>query len=443
MLKYFERFINKNNLCNLHDKLLIAVSGGVDSIVLLDLMVKAKYNVAIVHCNFGLRGDESDTDEIFVRQLAKKYNKKLFIKKCNATKYAVQYKVTTQEAARILRYNYFEQLIKKEDFNKVAIGHNSDDNIESFFINLSRSSGLQGLAGIAIQRNHFIRPLMFASRAQIVKYAENQKLLWREDSSNASDKYLRNRIRHHLIPILKNIDDNYVEAIAESMLYLSEAYKLFDQLMQQKKNSLLKTENNMWTLNFEKLIKNENAELLLFYILKDFGFKRKVVSQLFKAGISNVSGKLFFSNNYRLLLNRNRLILSPVTKDEEGLTTITGLEGEIKKPVRLQLSLKHNKTQFDFVNNRNKAWFDAGKLTLPLTVRKWQKGDRFKPFGMKGSMLISDFLINEKLSLFQKEKVHLLISGKTIIWVIGYRSSEHFKIKKDTKTILEVEYFPE
>ena len=443
MLKKFGLFIHQNRLCTVNDRILIAVSGGVDSVVLLHLFVNAGYKTAFVHCNFGLRGEESNEDEKFVRQLSNRYGLKIFVKNCDAGSYSSKNRVSIQEAARTLRYRFFEELIQKEGFDKVATGHNQDDNVESFFINLSRVSGLKGLTGIPVQRSRFIRPLLFASRNEIVEYARQEGLRWREDSSNASDKYLRNRIRHHLVPQLNQWSEKFIPALVGSMQHLTDAENLFAQLLSEKRTQLFTEKNGQWVVDIERLMLNPQPDLLLFYLLRDFGFDKKEVARLYEAIRANFSGRQFFSTEYHLLLDRHRLLLVPRETNPERAdesVEIGSFEEGLKSPVHLEFIKKKNHRNFLFKSSKNRAYFDAEKLALPLVVRRWKKGDRFRPFGMRGTKLVSDLLIDEKFSLFEKKNVRVLLSAQTILWVIGIRSSEALKVTAQTKEIVEIKY---
>jgi tRNA(Ile)-lysidine synthase len=440
MINEFVRFVNKNSLFDKTEKLLVAVSGGIDSVVLLHFCKVSGYDVSVAHCNFGLRGDESDQDEHFVKKLSEKYNVPLFVKRCDAGKYARENKTGIQIAARELRYEYFNELVEKKGFSKVLIAHNADDDIESFFINLSRISGLKGLTGIPLIRDCYVRPLMFASRKQIETYAVRNNLRWREDSSNASDKYLRNRIRHHLIPLLNEISDDFTGSVIKTMQNLTEADTLLERLVNEKKKRFLVKENDFWKINLKNLEPADIDETLFYYILKDFGFNRDTVKQLFGSVKEMSTGKYFLSENHKLLLNRNELIISRKSNIKPEIFTVNSFDYELKYPAHLVFSLKKNMEQ-GFGRDKNRVWFDADKLKMPLMLRRWQKGDRFKPFGMKGTKLVSDLLIDEKLSLFEKENVFVLISDEKIIWVVGVRASDYYKVTAKTKNILEVKFF--
>ncbi len=438
MQKAFLQYIEKEKLFTTGEKLLVAVSGGIDSVVLFHLLHNAGFDVAIAHCNFGLRGDESDEDENFVRNLALETGVSVFVKQCNAGDYAKEQKITVQEAARELRYEFFNDLVQNPEFSKVALAHNADDNLESFFINLSRATGLKGLTGIPVKRGAFVRPLLFATRKQIEEYAFENRIKWREDSSNAGDKYLRNRIRHHLMPVLKEVYPGFPAAVRRTMENLSEAEQLFRLMLKEKRAGLIHTDGNRQIVDVKPLFFEPGGELLLYYLLKPYGFDRDVVSQLTKSMAGDVSGKWFYAPGYRLLLDRGKLILTGRdTKDTEPVW-IHYPEMEIEKPLRGSCSVKARE-EVSVERNPAKAWFDLDKLVFPLQIRPWRQGDRMVPFGMKQSKPVSDILTNKKISLIDKEHLFLLLSGDEILWVMGLRNSACCRVTKSTKKVLEAE----
>ena len=435
MLNAFNAFIKKYQLCLATDKILVAVSGGVDSVVLLDLLVKANFNVLVAHCNFKLRGKESDEDEQFVRSVAAKYKVDCFVKTCPAGGFASSHNITIQEAARELRYVFFEDLIEEKGFDKVAVAHHVDDNLETFFINLIRGSGLQGLKGIPVQRDIIIRPLMFASRQQIENYADQNNILWRDDSSNDSDKYLRNKIRHHLLPVLKEITHNF-NTVNQSLSYLKEDAMVLESLINNKKEKIFEERANSTIIPFKSLKSDLPGSLWLFYLLKDFGFSRKESGKIYNAIQIRAVGKHFFSENFELLVDRDNMILRAKKVQlketyfvEEGCA---GLKSPFKAFISLVSGSDIDPTQ---LTNVNIAWLDYQKLAFPLTIRKWRVGDRFYPYGMKGSKLLSDFFTDLKMTLFEKEDTWLLVSGGEIVWVVGYRIAEPYKVSVTTEKV--------
>ncbi len=438
MLTAFNTFIKNNKLCLPRHKVLVAVSGGLDSVVLLNLFAGAGYHVAIAHCNFKLRGDESDGDEDFVRSLAGQLGVELFVKVCPAGIYAQQHGVTIQEAARSLRYAFFDELMRKHGFDRVAMAHHLDDDLETFFINLIRGSGLQGLKGMPVMRNAIIRPLMFATRNQIENYAGDNGLKWREDSSNASDKYLRNDIRHHLLPELKRAAHG-LDPVFRSLSHLKEDASVFEWMLNNMKQTIFRFEKEHILLPFEKLKSDIDGNVWLYYLLKDFGFQRKETDKIFVAIKNKAVGKHFLSEAYELLIDRNYAIVRKIeVKPVEEYFVRKG-NAYIEMPFKAVMKvLSGSEADATELTNPEAAFLDYKKLKFPLIIRKWQRGDRFHPFGMKGSKLLSDFFTDLKLSQYDKERVWLLVSGDEIVWVVGYRIAEPYRVSSQTDKLLYI-----
>ncbi|MCL2683452.1 MAG: tRNA lysidine(34) synthetase TilS [Bacteroidales bacterium] len=372
------------------DRILVAVSGGLDSVVLLDLLKKHGMNdLAIVHCNFQLRGKESDEDEKFVKTLAKSYDLPFFGKRFDTQSEQKKSKQSVQMIARNLRYTYFSDLLKKEKFDYVAIAHHADDQIETFFINLLRGSGIKGLRGMLPKREQIIRPLLKFSRQDLENYAVKNSLKYREDSTNSDDYYLRNNIRHHLIPCLETLD------------------KL-------AKSSILQSMENLQDLETQSL---QDLE-----ILQNCGFSATQIRNVQKA-LGGQSGKQFLSKTHRATTHNGQLLIEPLFNVPTARITITLVNIE-----NFILNTDSKIAQLDFDN-----------LEFPLTLRRWKKGDFFVPFGGRGKQKLSDFFINQKLSRFEKERVWLLCSGENIVWVVGYRIDNRYKISAKTKRALIVE----
>ena len=434
LLKYLET----KDLFSKTDNILVAVSGGLDSVVLLDLLFKTGFSISIAHCNFQLRGSESDTDEEFVKSIGENYNLGTFIKTCNAAEFAKTNKISIQESARELRYKWFEEVLTENKFDKLAVAHHFDDNLETFFINLSRGSGLSGLKGIPVKNNKIVRPLMFATRKEIENYAKENNLVFREDSSNSSDKYLRNNLRHNLLPVLHNILGNSNEALQKSMDYLAEDELLFNKLLDDKRSDFLEKVDGVTIIDKSKLLSLSPLKTWVFYLLKPFNFNRTICDDISSAILDNQSGKTFFSETHRLITDREKLLISKNIASKQSEFIIEKNDSEISVPLIFNISTLAKTSNFKIEKSKNTAYFDFDKLKFPLVLRKWGNGDNFHPFGMKGSKLLSDYFIDEKLNLLEKENAWLLVSGEEIIWVVGMRTSEKFKISDKTKVVYQI-----
>lgn len=438
MLKEFQQYIDQQKLCNSDNRILVAVSGGVDSIVMLDLFVKANYQIAIAHCNFQLRGKESNSDEQFVNNLAEKYRIKLFVKSFETKNYANHHKLSIQVAARDLRYSWFEELLDKDNFDYVAVAQHADDQVETFFINLLRGSGLAGLKGMPLKRDNIIRPLLFANRKQIMMYAEENKLDFREDSSNKEDIYLRNKIRLKLLPELEKLSANAPVAIVESMNYLNESDVLLKQLIDEKYNSLYKEKEGFIRVSKNDVVKLQPMDIWLYYLMKRFGFNRDTTNNMTEAIIRTQIGQTFVSETHEAIIDRENLLIRPVKEMDLKEYFVQNEQDKITEPLILNFERISKNETFKIKSEASVAQIDEGKLIYPLKIRRWNHGDRFAPFGMKGSKLLSDYFIDNKINLFEKQNIWLLISGNDIVWVIGHRISEKYKITGRTDTVLAV-----
>tara|TARA_R100001369_G_scaffold75871_2_gene104941 strand:+ start:943 stop:2253 length:1311 start_codon:yes stop_codon:yes gene_type:complete len=413
-------------------KLLVACSGGVDSVVLSFLLKKSGFNIGLAHCNFSLRGKESDADETFVIDWADKLSIPVFTETFDTKEFAKNHKLSTQMAARDLRYQWFAEILKNFKYDYVATGHHADDDLETFFINLSRGSGLQGLTGIPAINETTVRLLLPFSRAEIVAFAEENKLQWREDSSNASTDYLRNKLRHDVIPDYKNAAEGVLQNVQKTQKYLKDSQDLIEDYMALVYN-LAVTENfDGYTLHIEKLQELPHTEAVLYQLLHPFGFTDwQVVSELLKAQ----SGKQVFSSTHRLLKDRSVLLLTKNTSEKENDEILVK---KSTKKIDFPLQMEFNPIdKIGYIDN-SVIYVDNDKLHYPLKLRKWRKGDTFQPFGMKGKKKLSKFFKDEKLSLVAKEKIWLICSDSEIIWIIGYRADERFKVTSKTTDILKI-----
>ncbi len=438
MINLFKEYIDQNSLLQRDAEVLLAVSGGIDSVVMLDLFEKLDVKYAIAHYNFKLRGIESDDDEKFVRQLANNYNVEVYVDKCDTKDYAKNNGLSIQEAARDLRYAWFNKVCLKHNYSLIAVAHNDDDKIETFFINLLRGAGVKGLKSIPVKRQNIIRPLMFATRKQIEKYANNHKLKFREDSSNKSDDYLRNKIRHHLIPVIEEISHGFETPINKSIDNLYDSDLLMHSIINEKKQQLFSSSTGETVkIDLKELQKLFPIRIWLYYLLSEFGFTRKITDAVcLSLENENRTGLKFSSSEQELLIDRDYLLIRKITeKLSTKQFTISNDISAVSEPVEIVIEHHNYSPEFMFSESNNVAYFDSEKLSFPLVIRKWEHGDRMIPFGMKGSRLISDILIDNKVDLFNKEDRYVVTSNKKIIWLIGHRSSNEFRVTKSTKNI--------
>ncbi|AOW10015.1 tRNA lysidine(34) synthetase TilS [Flavobacterium gilvum] len=415
-------------------KLLLAVSGGLDSMVLLHLFQEMKCDIAIAHCNFQLRGMESFGDQKFVQDYAEANEIPIFVTQFDTEAFAKDYKFSTQVAARELRYNWFYELLETENFDYILTAHHADDNLETFLINLTRGTGLEGLTGIPVQNDRVIRPLLFLSRQEIENYAKANDIQWREDSSNASDKYVRNKIRHHLIPVLKELNPHFMSSFLKTEGYLQESLAMVEDAASMVYQQVAIEEGDQIRFKLKQLLQLPNYQAYLYQWLKEYGFT--AWDDIYDL-VASQSGKQVFAADYRLLKDRDSLILSSISNFEENLEFKVDKDNtEVKIPLNMIFSKASTISEAS-----NKAIFvDENQLEFPLVIRKWKTGDVFHPLGMDGkSKKLSKFFKDEKLSLIEKENTWLLCSNNQIVWVIGLRADHRFKTLNATKNILKIE----
>ncbi len=429
MQNNFKKYIEEHQLISKNDSLLVAVSGGVDSIVLLHLLHSEGYKIAIGHCNFSLRGKESDEEEKFVRKLAKSLKLDIYVNTFSTAEYAKNRGVSTQMAARELRYDWFNQLCAEHEYSKIVVAHHLDDQIETVLLNFTRGTGIMGLTGMAPAHGNVIRPLLFATREEILTYATKNKLKWKEDSSNKEDKYARNNIRHHVIPILKSINPGLYQTFAHSEQRIKNVQSIYTK---EKRDFLVNAAfDGGWKFVVKTTIADPHKIALFREALMDFGFSHSQLEDILESADAT-SGKQFLGNHCRLIKDRKEWILTPVAKEEHEYLLETA--ESITAPFTMEVKVKSNKA-IKFSKDPSVALLDYDKLKFPLKLRKWKKGDFFFPFGMKGKMKLSDYFVNHKFSLADKENVWILESGSDIVWLMGHRIDDRFKIGQKTKKV--------
>jgi tRNA(Ile)-lysidine synthase len=415
-------------------KLFLAISGGLDSIVMAHLFSQLNHTIALAHCNFQLRGLESFEDQNFVQDYAEANAIPIFVTQFDTEAFAKDYKLSTQVAARDLRYNWFYELLETENFDYILTAHHADDNIETFLINLSRGTGLEGLVGIPAQNDKIIRPLLPFSREEIANYAHENNIRWREDSSNASDKYLRNKIRHDFVPLLKELNPQFITSFKKTQSYLQEAQVMVEDASIMVYQQVARQEEEGIYFDLNQLRKLPNYTSYLYQWLHEFGFT--AWDDIYDL-VESQSGKHVFSAEFRLLKDRDSLILSPLNLNNstEEYFIDAGVE-DVKIPLKLSFSKVDNL----YIPTNTAIFVDADKLRFPLVMRKWNEGDSFQPFGMEGkSKKVSKLFKDAKLSLLEKENIWILWSENTIVWIVGLRQDERFRVDVKTRNILKIE----
>ena len=446
LLSSFEQYIKKENLFQAKGRLLLAVSGGVDSAVLCELCKQAGYNFSIAHCNFQLRAEESDVDEKFVEALARKYGVEYFVKKFNTENYAAQNKLSIQVAARELRYSWFNELLKniQEASNNEAsksplrgmgglllTAHHADDNIETILMNFFKGSGINGLKGILPKQKNIVRPLLFATKENILAFAKEYNLAYREDSSNNSDKYTRNYFRNQLIPGLQKVFPQVKENLLNNAQRFREINSIYNVAIESIKKKLVSFKGNEMHLPVLKLLKTASLQSVLFEIIKDFGFSARQANEVIKL-LNSETGKYVDSQTHRILRNRKWLIISPLNDMETSHFLIEENDADLNFPAG-KLLIQKNCDVVKTVTDDNIAQVNASAVIYPLILRKWKQGDYFYPLGMQHKKKLSRFFIDQKLSLNAKQQVWVIESQQKIIWVVGQRIDDRFKIKNSSE----------
>jgi tRNA(Ile)-lysidine synthase len=436
MLEKFQRYIESHHLINKGDRILVALSGGVDSMVLAELLRRCGYDITFAHCNFHLRGKESDGDEQFVREYAERVGVKLFVRQFDTLEYVETQKVSVEMAARELRYTWFNDVINASG-QLLALAHHADDQIETFFINLMRGSGIKGLKAMQPRNGLYIRPLLWASREEIKQFAIENGIQWREDSTNNDTIYLRNKIRHDLMPVFYSIKPEAREKILESVNHLASENQLYRGLLNEKLSQIETVNGVLHSISkchFERSIAESRNPLkqLLFEWIRPFGFSFSQCESIISS-LDGEPGKEFYSTNYQLVIEKGTIDVFPIELTDNLLTP--GLS-YTKQPVRTTSALSQLIT-----DNPNIAQLDFDKLKFPLRVRHWWHGDRFHPLGLKGTKLVSDFFNDNGFTTFQKRNTQIITDAEgEIVWIVGHRIDDRFKITDKTKTIYEIKF---
>ncbi len=439
MLDLFLDYIEKQKLFHREQKILLAISGGIDSMVLLHLFGQTDYRYGIAHCNFQLREKESDEDQRSVEHISKRFQVPLFLKTFRTKEHATKHGISIQMAARELRRTWFRELLEKEGYHLIATGHHLNDALETVLFNLAKGTGISGIKGISPKRGIYIRPLMFATREKIEDYASKHNISWREDSSNYSVKYQRNLIRHNIIPELKKINPRLEENFAISAERISAAENIYRNIIRQQKETLLEQSTGGQRIDKNRLKSIDEPVLILYELLKKFGFNYLQVKDIFSA-IDHQPGKRFESHAHELVIDRGYLFISEKSTGDSIEIQVEQSTSEIDVNGKPLTFAKVEPASIEFAVDNTIVYVDYSKLVFPLTIRNWAAGDRFQPLGMKHKKKLSDFMIDEKIPLNLKKQVMVLTSGGELVWVIGFRIDDRYKITGKTSIAYKISY---
>ncbi|MDD2474617.1 MAG: tRNA lysidine(34) synthetase TilS [Dysgonamonadaceae bacterium] len=432
MINKVRQYISNNNLISKESKVIVGLSGGPDSMALLDILINLGYSCIAAHCNFHLRDDASNSDEVFVEKWCSENNIPLFKIDFDTNEHAAKQKISIEMAARNLRYNWFEKLRMEQNAKAVAVGHHKDDSVETILINLIRGTGIKGLTGIPVKNKYIIRPLLAVTRNEIMEYVSSNGISYVVDHTNEEDIYTRNIIRLNVMPILETINPAVKNSIIKTSSNLKEVEKIYDNYINIAIKNVLKGNH----IHISSLKSTNSPQSVLFEILSPLGFTSSTIEDI-SSNLDSIPGKIYLSDDYRILKDRDYLIISDNTSekmhDKEYLIYSENMEIEL--PLNLTINTNKYTPEFEIKRSSSILQVDIDKLSFPLILRKWRKGDWFVPFGMKGKKKISDFFTDNKFNLLQKEETWLLVSDDNIVWIVDHRADNRFRITNTTKTV--------
>lgn len=419
LVKKVKEFIEKEDLFSKQDKILVALSGGADSVALTRILITLGYHCEAAHCNFELRGEESDRDEDFVRNFCRSLNIKCHSIHFETRRYAAQQSISIEMAARELRYNWFSKICEESDCQVVAVAHHKDDSVETMLLNLIRGTGINGLLGIRPKNGNVVRPLLCASRQEVVEYLHRMNQTYVTDSTNLEDEYTRNKIRLNLLPLMEEINPSVKDGLVKTASYLNDISKVYQQAIKESIDRIFITPEK--EISIEKLMNEPAPQALLFEVLSPLGFNSTQVEEVY-GSLNGQPGKRFISSQWQVVKDRELLLIEKV-KTANDKPLITFEEVLLTK-------------EFVIPKDKNTACFDANKFKGVISIRKWEKGDYFIPFGMKGKKLVSDFMTDSKFSLLKKEQQWVLSCNDQIAWLIGERTDNRFRIDDSTQKVI-------
>ena len=435
----FENYIKQNKLFHKEDKILLALSGGCDSVALFWLLKKLNYKFSAAHCNFNLRNKDSENDEIFTENLCNKSDIQLFKTSFKTKEFAENNKLSIEDAARKLRYAWFEKIRIENNFSYILTAHHLDDKIETFFINITKGTGIKGLRSISAKKNNIIRPLLFAKKEEIENYCSENNIRYRTDQSNFDTDFLRNKFRHEILPAFKKINPKFQNRMLKNFEIFNDLEKIYNDYIESNKQIVIENRKNLIYIDLEKLLNTPAPLSLLYEIIRPYGFKSSQNEHIL-TNINNLqTGKLFFSKTHRILKDTKYLIIDTVSETKKNELFYIENETELNEfPVKL--SFERTQTiPSELKTENDTALINEDKLSYPLLLRKFKEADYFYPFGMKGKKLLSDFFTDKRINRFERENCWILTTNKNeIIWLIGYRTDDRFKITEKTQKILQI-----
>jgi len=434
MIARFRDFIRQRRLFDPADEILLAVSGGIDSMVLWRLFEESEFRYGVIHCNFQLRGDDSDLDEKLVREQAGRQGVRLFTRRFDTLEYADARGYSIEMAARELRYEWFEEIRSRHGYRYVATAHHQDDQLETFFINLVRKTGIRGLTGFREKSGTLIRPLLFAGRKEIDAFATDRDINFRQDRTNDETVYQRNYIRHHILPGLEKLNPSFRSNLFSTMENLRKTEEVYLTEIKKQELKISCRDGEFPAVYLSQLVKLPNPETVLYEWMSRYGFHASVISALYN-GLPGETGNQYFSRTHRLVIDRNKLIITPIPGKESRVYYLEEGAGGLMDPVEMMVE-RFAASGFRVIPDPTVACLDAGKLLFPLVIRKWQPGEYFQPLGMQGFKKLSDYFVDEKFSLPEKEAVWILCSENKVVWIIGHRIDNRFRITPETKEVL-------
>ena len=436
MQQKVQTYIQDHQLLTQKGRIIVGVSGGTDSVVMLHVLMSLGYDCVIAHCNFHLRMAESDRDELFVRDLAKELKVPYYSVDFETTKYAEEHKISIEMAARDLRYAWFYELLYNHDAQAIAVAHHADDSIETMLMNLVRGTGLKGLTGIQPRNHKVVRPLLCCNRLELETYLVRFDLDHIEDSTNASVDYQRNKFRNEVLPLLAEINPSVRQTLYDSLERFEGIWAIYQQSIDAMKQLIVRNGPGLVKMDIDAIKIQEHIPTLMYELLHPYGFGPAVIEQV-TGQLDGESGKVFFSETYRLIKDRKYLLISKIDDNPAQDFMITEDETVIEFPFLLKINKQPVTPDFEVSKEITRIHVDASRLTYPLVLRRWKEGDVFFPFGMKQRKKVSDFFIDNKLSLFEKEHSWILVSNNEIVWIVGQRLDNRFCVTNETKEVIE------